>query len=604
MAQKTIQLPSGETVTVEVPEGATDEQVLRFVKSQFEAGKLGSNTQANVPKKPQSTQQPQQKGNRYGVTDYLTMAPELVGSMITGALGQVAGGLSGLASAPFVGGAQAGDVVEKVSSALTYEPRNQLTKDVQQVIGETLQPVAQWVSEKPAEAAYDLAKSKRFQSLARASGDQLLMAVADNPAIAASAGATVIPAMLEVIGLKGISRANSKADFKRSVAEKIANNEIDMETINYALSASGKVMDNPRTRQFQKLYGNKEAGARASLTFEQLGPADRAQVIKMLDMVQEGRQKGRAYIMENRPADIIGQGISARIDRLLRIRDSASAKMNDAIGELRTKQVDLSPEADSFINRLSDLGVAVSRGKDGLYKVDTRQSTISMGDAIKSRDIEQILNNLDSGVVSGAKAHQIKKLAQEAVDYGKTFTGKKSSAQLENAVKELAANLNRRIRPLSANYAKANDTYASMAEVLQQAQKRLGGIDIESELASKRFGNLSKRIASNFTSRDEIIGLVDGLDGALAQNGIRMKSNIKKQVAALAELEELFKLEKQQSPFGFQGRIETAMQGMGDPNVLAVRGVDKAIDKIRSMRQPDFDERVAAVKRMLQEQQK
>lgn len=40
MAQKTINLPNGKTVTVNVPDGATDEQVLRFVKREYDAGRI------------------------------------------------------------------------------------------------------------------------------------------------------------------------------------------------------------------------------------------------------------------------------------------------------------------------------------------------------------------------------------------------------------------------------------------------------------------------------------------------------------------------------------------------------------------------------------
>jgi hypothetical protein len=429
--------------------------------------------------------------------------------------------------------------------------------------------------------------------------------MADDPALAGAYGASVLPAILEVLGLKGISRAKNATQAKRQMAEEIANGDLTTANIAKTLDKDGKLITNPRTQKLKKLFPTEESGVQAALTFEQLTPGDKRQVSKMLEMVQEGRKKGRAYVMENRPADVIGEGISSRVQRLVRIREGAKNQMTGALKELRKKPVDLAPEANRFIQDLTDLGITISRKDNGGYSVSTQGAQVRFGDNINAKDIELLLDNLDRGSFNGADGHKIKQLAQEIASYDNALTGRKTSAMINDAVKGLAADINAKIRPLSKSYAKANDKYSSMADVLSEAQKRLGNIDLESELANKRFGNLAKRIASNFTSRDDIIALVDGLDNALAENGVKMKTNVKMQVAALAELEELFQLERGQSPFGFQGRIEgalrTAREGAVDQTALAARGVDAAISKLREWRAPDFDERIAAVKRMLEE---
>lgn len=620
MAQKTkqvqIQVPDGQTVTVEVPEGATQEQILRYVKREYDAGRLSSQPAPEPQPTPQPTEQPAQEqplqqfdeptiekqGLPSGVAG-LVGGQETMLSMATGAIGQVMGGLAGLASLPF-GADVAAENVGIVSNALTYEPRTREGKKAVKKIGELFAPINEWTSEKPAELAFDLANSPAFKSFAATSGNPALQAIAKDPALAGAAGAVAIPAIMEGLGLKGLKSAKTRMEAKKMLAEEIANGNRNIDNIAYRLDANGALIKNKNTKQLQKLYPDKETGTRAAITFETLTDADKKQVSKMLEMVQEGRKKGRAYIQENRPADVIGQGITERVKRLVRIKKNASRRMKDSLGNLETKQVDLMDEAEIFKGKLADMGIEVTRGEDGRFKIDTRTANINLGDGVKKAELEQLLNNLDTGTINGAKAHRLKKLAQESVDYSPQFTGKKSSVELESAVKELATGINEKVRALDKNYAKANDTYRSMADSLGEAQKRLGGINLESELAGQRLGGLSKRIAQNFNSRTDIIQMIDGIDAALAKNGIRPKSNIKQQVAALTELEELFKLEKQQSPFGFQGRIESAMQAASDPNMAAVKATDKAINSLRGMFQKDFDERVAALKKMLDEEPK
>ena len=134
----------------------------------------------------------------------------------------------------------------------------------------------------------------------------------------------------------------------------------------------------------------------------------------------------------------------------------------------------------------------------------------------------------------------------------------------------------------------------------KEADRLLGNqIMIGDELAVSKFGSLSKRIGTNLQSREQVINLMNILDKALGKRGIRPKDDIRRQVAAIADLEKIFKLETDQSPFGFQSRImqgaiNATQGGQGASREL----LDAAINKFRDMSKPEFDDKMKALRKL------
>lgn len=70
------------------------------------------------------------------IVDKALGAGETALSFLTGGLGQIAGGIAGLASAPFVGGVKGANNVEDVTNALTYAPRTESGKKYSEGLGD------------------------------------------------------------------------------------------------------------------------------------------------------------------------------------------------------------------------------------------------------------------------------------------------------------------------------------------------------------------------------------------------------------------------------------------------------------------------------------
>jgi hypothetical protein len=72
-----------------------------------------------------------------------TAAIETAMALGSGAVAEPVAGLAGLASAPFLGGAGAGQVVQDMRQAMTYRPRNPTSQAVMRGIGQAAEPMAE-----------------------------------------------------------------------------------------------------------------------------------------------------------------------------------------------------------------------------------------------------------------------------------------------------------------------------------------------------------------------------------------------------------------------------------------------------------------------------
>lgn len=92
-------------------------------------------------------------------------AAETVGSLLTGAVGEVAGGLEGLARLPFQGVAKATEEMQKTQEALTYQPRTQIGQRMTEGIGNVFSNII----EKGAQGAEYIAPAE-YENEARLAG--------------------------------------------------------------------------------------------------------------------------------------------------------------------------------------------------------------------------------------------------------------------------------------------------------------------------------------------------------------------------------------------------------------------------------------------------
>jgi hypothetical protein len=587
-----IQTPNGQIISLEVPEGATEKQILDFVQSQDlsqfatqqvrEVGPAGADidvpTPENLAIQPEQQPDPTLGDIATGVGETaLTLATGATGGTLgfaVGSLGGVLGELTGILE-PGEGYQLAADS----AAALTFEPRTEVGRQLIKEIAEPLSALPPVLGAAP--QVVTLPTARMLSQTAKTSKG----AIGSIRRVAQNASST-----------------------RKALADEIAAGNVNTGNIAKTLDADGTLITNPRLKTAIKLVGDEEAGYNAAINFEQMSPATKSQVSKMLRTIEQNKKSGDPVkIMENRPAQVVGDSIANRVLRLDKIRKDANKQLSAALdGELGTKRIKTTDALDSFIGDLNEAGLPV--GRDGKkLSIDASNTILNFNEAINEGKLNTLLNQLDRGSLNGKDAHRLKRQLRELVSFGGDTPGAKASIEIENAIKRLAANLNDGLNQASKQYANANRKSASVMDELRKADKMLGNqLMIGDELAASKFGALSKRIGTNLASREQVIDLVDSVDRALNANGIRPKDDIKRQVAALSDLEKIFKVESAQAPFGFQSRIEQgALDAVTGVPTSAAREVGQfVLDRFRSMSEQDFNQKVKAVKSLLRESNK
>jgi hypothetical protein len=114
-----VRLPNGKIIRG-VPDGTPKEVVMQKA---IAAG-LASESDFDIQRQEQPQTQSVDAGGEPSLSDKALGAAEVAGSVISGTIAEPLAGLAGIASIPFKG-SNAGDVVESVRGALTYEPKTQ-----------------------------------------------------------------------------------------------------------------------------------------------------------------------------------------------------------------------------------------------------------------------------------------------------------------------------------------------------------------------------------------------------------------------------------------------------------------------------------------------
>lgn len=390
---------------------------------------------------------------------------------------------------------------------------------------------------------------------------------------------------------------------RTEVARRIEAGEVDIDSVIYQLDEGGELIRNPNVKKAIKMFGDDEVkGKHLAILMENMSDRTLSQVRKMLDVIDNGRRLGDEYIMENRPIAVVGESLASRARALHQIKKKASKQMGAAIdGDLRGKSIDTTDLLRQLIDDFSDpqINIPIIRDKKGRLRIDIQDANADLGQGVTKAKLETWLNRLDRGQMDAAEAHGFKRAIRKKLNYDQNnLIGESTDELIANALKRLSSGINEKIKPLSKNYAKANETYQSIADALTSVQKQLKDVDLNSDAAYSKLGHLSKRIGSNLVSRDQVIAMVDELDNALAKNNIRYKDNIRQEVAAVAKLEEIFLTEASQAPWGHTASVGKGMltANQGPAGVLEF-GTD-LLHTLKTMNQMDFDAKMKALRVM------
>jgi hypothetical protein len=190
-----IQAPDGRIITLEVPEGATQDQIMAHL-------------QQNPPPVADLNTRPQLEMEEPSFLNKAAGVVENLGQFASGVVAEPVAGVAGTLAAlnPFADEGAGARTVKNVRSALTTQPKSESGISQQRSVGEALKPAAEAIK-----------GTEEFLG-----GNALELT--GSPAIAAAA-ATLPTAALELLGLKGskrftkLSGAPTKRQIKKAVVE-------------------------------------------------------------------------------------------------------------------------------------------------------------------------------------------------------------------------------------------------------------------------------------------------------------------------------------------------------------------------------------------------
>ena len=190
-----IQAPDGRVIELEVPEGATEQQIISFVQSQDLS--QFSPQQAQQPDQQQPIDQGMMSRAGDAIAD-TAMAGlgniEALGAIASGAVAEPLAGIAGIGAAIMPGGKTGAEAVESARESLTYQPRTEEGQERIGQIGDILAPVGEAFG-----ATEDFLGDAAFK-------------LTGSPAVAAAAK-TLPTATLEALGL-GLSKRAAAAPLR------------------------------------------------------------------------------------------------------------------------------------------------------------------------------------------------------------------------------------------------------------------------------------------------------------------------------------------------------------------------------------------------------
>ncbi len=592
----TIQTPNGEEIKIEAPEGATDEQILAFAKSQGlfnqeQQSPAGAETNQDFIPTDENLAKPLPEKEDSSFLDQVIGAGEAAlttaTGATTGALGFGLGTLEG-AIGELTGDLERGEgleVAQRYAEALTFLPKTKEGQDIVKFIGDKLSvlpPTTGGIPLSPIKSPSTLIQGAK---LAKENlGDVLLpIGLAKT---AAKKG-----------NLKNIRMPKDTGVKRKMIAEQTLSDNPDINAVTKMITDTGDIVTNQRSKQalkaLKKDFGDDKASQIVSVT-ENMRKGTKSDFSEMLDIVQKGHDKP-LFGQENRPSDILGRAVAQRARDINKINDSAGKEIGRiAKTELSKETFDLSGVTNKFFDDMGELGVRFAQGEDGRVAVDFSGSKFVGGN---KELINRLANFAKDSDMNGLEAHALKQFARELVNFG-SGTESALSSKSQGPIKSLAAGINDALVKSNARYGKANKRFADTIDIKERFDKLVKGVDINDDLAGQSLANKARRLVSNAESRAGIKELINEAEKVLSDRGINYKNNINSLNYAVTTLEDAFKITP---PASFQGGIQRAgvnvIEGLS-PETAIARGL---MDKVFNLDKPSFNKKMKTF-RLLSEQ--
>lgn len=381
---------------------------------------------------------------------------------------------------------------------------------------------------------------------------------------------------------------------QRIIKSQLAQTPDSVDLVNVRLSGSQVVPDNQASQAIKQ--GWKD-GAVASI--KAAPDADRQAMTKMLNIFKLGEKSDKFRAM-NRPADILGDTVQARVDFLTKANQT-SGKAIDRIAQtrLRGQAVDYDPAINTFLSDLGSMGVKVELDENGVAKAILQGSDIQ-GDKAAQRILNTVLERLSATNAPDAySVHTAKRFIDTQVNYGKKNLANPLTAQAERALKNLRRNLNESLGENFPVYKAANEKYADTITALDDLQKAAGTqIDFDSPNANKALGTAMRKLTSNYGTRANLIDSLDQANQVANKYGMKLEDDVVNQLIFVNELDRMFGAAADTS---LKGQVSQAMETGIEiaRGRIAQRAFDLLAEKAQNLRGVNKENAIKAMEDIL-----
>lgn len=582
-----VQTPDGRIVSVEVPEGATQEQVFAFVQSQQSQQAPQQPSEAQItPEQAEIVKQSEAKiQSLQGDLDRLNEVrnnPDALEQVFGGVEGflalasapvaAVASGIAGLVDAanPFAeqgagaarqqqvqealtftpklaGGRQAvGDVVDVIEGATdigtgavaltTAGIQSAITGNLPQAAAGFQRTVDQGVGETIGGDVAEFTGSPLLGSIARTIPDATLLATGLTKFKPTSKFGANIAKKTKPTEFKNLSPMQKQ----KLIAEEVRAGNPNINSVTQMVTEKGTIATSKASRvalkELKKISDDITATQSVSV-LERMTEASKARVNKMLDNVKTMRDRPLSDV---RPSDVLGESIAFRAQAVTRLNKAAGERIGNVVKSLKNKQVNIANTRQQFFKSMDELGVKFNVGEDGFVTPDFSRSKFIGG---SQKDMNVLVNDLLKDNVGFEFAHNLKRSIRDNLSFDPMGTSKIGKGISEKILKDLSSGIDQVLDSTSKAYDNANIRFAKTIDIVERMQKMAGkDVDLFSDTASVTLADKAKRITSNATSRGVIGRDIKELDRVLKELGFTPKDDISSLIFATNEMDRIFNI--------------------------------------------------------------
>lgn len=444
---------------------------------------------------------------------------EVAGAVASGFPAQVAGGVAGIPvqiseSLGFSPQGSAARVVSDVQDALTYEPKSnvgqQYMSDVGGFVNENIAPYTTEPLEALANAGGNYAidtgqgafNATVMHTAPLALAELLTMGAGKGISAATRAAKPAVERGLALIpDAPPITQAGREG---QALAQLIKGGSESADTAPFMLPTEapsvGRQVLNKVGLARQDVVPDDLAREAISIgvpddiipPMRQANPVDKQKMLDMVNIMERGSKSRREFLNE-RPMDVAGRSLQARVEPILQARQAAGRQLDAVARDLKNEKADFTPAVNALIDDLDRMGVELS--PEG--KIKFEGSDIEGLDG-PEKALGRLINRMrGSETPTAYDAHRLKRYIDETVSYGKTgegLTGKTAAV-----IKNFRHNLDSILDENFPEYNRINTAYFETTRALDELQDIVGKrVELDRPGAAAALGNELRKLESNY----------------------------------------------------------------------------------------------------------